>query len=559
MNFSHDILIVGAGGAGMRAAVEISKHPNIDLAIISKVYPTRSHTGAAQGGINAALSSKDSPEAHMFDTIKGGDYLGDQDVIETMCLEAPKDIITLEHIGCVFSRDENGYIAQRPFGGAGFPRTCFCADITGHTILHGLFEQLLKANIKTYEEFFVLELIVEEGICKGVIALELATGELHQIKAKAVILATGGAGRVYHNSTNAHISTGDGMAIAYKAGVPLKDMEFIQFHPTTLASNGILVTEGARGEGGYLKNKDGERFMKKYAPTAMELASRDVVSRAEQIEINEGRGVNNCVLLDLTHLGEQKILEKLPQIRELALDFAGIDCIKEPIPVRPGAHYTMGGIDTNADCETCLKGLFAVGETACLSIHGANRLGGNSLLELIVFGRKTGENAYKYTKELAEIVIKHDWTKRVKEKIDSLKHKSEGENGYDLKYELQKTMSEYVGIFRNEEGLTKAKEKIKEYRKRYNKVKVYAQGNIFNYNLVEVLEIGHLIDLAEVIVTSALARKESRGAHTRTDFPERDDKNFTKHSLCYYQRTDEPRIDYKDVVITKCEPASRRY
>lgn len=555
MDFSHDILIIGAGGAGMRAAVEIAKHKNANLAIISKVYPTRSHTGAAQGGINAALSSKDSPDSHTFDTIKGSDYLGDQNAIEIMCQQAPQDIIELEHMGCVFSRDENGYIAQRPFGGAGFPRTCFCADITGHIILHGLYEQLLKANIKTYEEFFVLELIVEEGVCKGVIALELATGKLHQIKAKAVVLATGGAGRIYHNSTNAHISTGDGMAIAYRAGVSLKDMEFIQFHPTTLASNGVLVTEGARGEGGYLKNKDGERFMEKYARRSMELASRDIVSRAEQTEIDEGRGVNGCVFLDLTHLGEQKILEKLPQIRELALDFAGIDCVKEPIPVRPGAHYTMGGIDTNVDCETSIKGLFAVGETACISIHGANRLGGNSLLELIVFGRRAGKNACRYTKELGGIEIKHDWIKRVKEKIESFKHKAEGENGYALKYELQKTMSEYVGIFRDEEGLQKAKEKIKEYKKRYNKVKVYDQGNIFNYNLVEALEIGHLIDLAEVITSSAIARKESRGAHMRTDFPKRDDENWLKHSLCYY----ESKVDYKDVVVTKYEPKERKY
>ncbi|HNV31926.1 MAG TPA: FAD-binding protein, partial [Nitrospira sp.] len=381
---THDILIVGAGLAGMRAA--IAAPPDLNVALLSKVHPVRSHSVAAQGGINAAIGEQDSWEAHAYDTAKGGLYLGDQDAIEAMCREAPQDILELERMGVIFSRTPEGRIAQRPFGGAGFPRTCYAADRTGHALLHAMYEQLMKRRCRVYEEWYVTALLVEQGRCCGVVAWDLVHGGLQVLRAKAVILATGGSGRVFSTSTNAVINTGDGMALAYRAGLPLEDMEFVQFHPTTLKDTGILITEGARGEGGYLLNTLGERFMKRYAPEQMELATRSTVSLAIGQEIQEGRGVDGCVLLDLRHLGRARILERLPQIRELALEFAGLDPIETPIPIRPGAHYQMGGVKTNAWGETDLPGLFAAGECACVSVHGANRLGGNSLLETIVFG-----------------------------------------------------------------------------------------------------------------------------------------------------------------------------
>lgn len=384
----HDLLIVGAGLAGMRAAVAAA--PGLDVAVISKVHPVRSHSVAAQGGINAALGADDSWERHAYDTAKGGLWLGDQDAIEVMCREAPDDIRELERMGVIFSRDAQGRIAQRPFGGAGFPRTCYAADRTGHALLHAMYEQLLKRQVSVYEEWYVTALIVEDGVCRGVIAWDILNGGLRAIGAKTVILATGGCSRIYLTSTNAVINTGDGMSMAYRVGAPLMDMEFIQFHPTTLKDTGILITEGARGEGGYLLNTLGERFMQRYAPEQMELATRSLVSLAIGAEIAEGRGVDGCILLDLRHLGRERITERLPQIRQLALDFAGVDPVESPIPVRPGAHYVMGGIHTNMWGETAIPGLYAAGECACVSIHGANRLGGNSLLETIVFGRRAG-------------------------------------------------------------------------------------------------------------------------------------------------------------------------
>ncbi len=378
---THDLIIVGAGLAGMRAAIEASKKGGLNVAVISKIHPVRSHSGAAQGGINASLgnAAPDSAESHTFDTVKGSDYLGDQKAIEIMCSEAPGDIYELERMGANFSRDENGRIAQRPFGGASNPRACYAADRTGHAILHLLYEQLMKRGVMVYEEWHVVSLVVEKGSVRGLIAINLMSGKLHRMRAKAVLLATGGYGRVFHNSTNAHANTGDGMALAFRAGAELMDMEFVQFHPTTLKSTGILISEASTGEGGYLINSKGERFMKKYAPNAMELASRDVVSRAEQTEIDEGRSIDGCIHLDIRHLGRKKILEKLPQIRDLSINFEGVDPIDEPIPIRPGAHYSMGGIKADVDGATNIKWLFAAGECACVSVHGANRLGGNSL------------------------------------------------------------------------------------------------------------------------------------------------------------------------------------
>lgn len=509
----HDILIVGAGLAGMRAAVAAS--PDLDVAVISKVHPVRSHSVAAQGGINAALGENDSWEAHAFDTVKGGLYLGDQDAIEAMCREAPDDILELERLGVIFSRDDQGRIAQRPFGGAGFPRTCYAADRTGHAILHAMYEQLLKRRIAVYEEWYVTALIVEDGACRGVVAWDLIHGGLHTIGAKAVILATGGSGRVFLTSTNAVINTGDGMALAYRAGVPLADMEFVQFHPTTLKGTGILITEGARGEGGYLLNTLGERFMKTYAPQQMELATRSTVSLAIGQEILEGRGVDGCVLLDLRHLGRQRILERLPQIRELAIEFAGLDPIETPIPVRPGAHYQMGGVRTNQWTETGIAGLYAAGECACVSVHGANRLGGNSLLETIVFGRRAGIRAGEYVRTIAPQPLKTDQLSIEQARVQRLLAQGGSVRAWQIREELGQAMSLNLGLVRTHESMAAARSAVTALTHRAVSVTLQDKGLVFNVDLVQALELQCLLDVAETIVASALARQESRGAHYR--------------------------------------------
>jgi succinate dehydrogenase / fumarate reductase flavoprotein subunit len=548
---THDILIVGAGLAGMRAAVAAA--PSLDVAIISKVHPVRSHSVAAQGGINAAISPNDSWEAHAFDTVKGSGYLGDQDAIEVMCQEGPADILELERLGAIFSRNEQGQIAQRPFGGAGYPRTCYAADRTGHALLHVMYEQLVKKGVFVYEEWYVLSLIVEDKVCKGVIAIDLLRGEMQAIGAKAVVFATGGYGRVYSTSTNAIINTGDGMSMAYRAGAPLMDMEFVQFHPTTLRETGILITEGARGEGGYLLNTLGERFMGRYDPQKMELATRDFVSRCEQQEIEEGRGVNGCVLLDLRHLGKKKIMERLPQIRELAISFVGVDPIESPIPVRPGAHYSMGGIRTNAWCETELAGFYAAGECACVSVHGANRLGGNSLLETIVFGRRAGLRASEYanTVKSNEFSSRHLETER--NRVDQLLKRKSGERIGLLREELGAAMTEHLGIFRSRDRMETALQIIHELRKRYEQIYLEDRGKIFNTELTNALEVGSLIDLAETIVVGAIAREESRGSHYRKEFPQRDDAGWLKHTLAYCSDSG-TRLEYAPVTITRFSP-----
>jgi succinate dehydrogenase / fumarate reductase flavoprotein subunit len=556
----HDVVVVGAGCAGMRAAIE-AFDAGADVAMISKIHPVRSHSGAAEGGINAALgnASEDDPEKHAYDTVKGSDYLGDQDAIEILCQEAPDDVYQLEHWGAVFSRTPDGRIAQRPFGAAGEPRTAYAADITGHVLIHVLYEQVMKRNIRTYEEFFAWKLVVDDDRCQGVISWDLVNGGLTAIGAKTVILATGGAGRLYTGTTNAYACTGDGMAMALRAGVALKDMEMMQFHPTTLAPTGVLITEGCRGEGAYLLNKDGERFLVRYAPNAMELASRDVISRAEQTEIDEGRGIDGNVLLDLRHLGAEKIVERLHGTRELSMTFAGVDPIYEPIPVRPGAHYHMGGVDTDVWGQTALAGLYAAGEVACVSVHGANRLGGNALMETITYGKRVGRHASEWALSHTTVDVPASVEADAERELKQLLDRSEGVRPWQIRDELAETMHHNFGVFRREDQMTQQGEIVLGLRERYERVVVEDKGDVFNSDLTQALELGYLLELAECMVVSGLARKESRGAHARPyDFADRDDENYLRHTVVTWE-DDAPRLDWKPVTITKWQPEERKY
>jgi succinate dehydrogenase / fumarate reductase, flavoprotein subunit len=558
---THDVLVVGAGCAGMRAAIEASDQ-GAHVALLSKIHPVRSHSGAAEGGINAALgnASEDSPEEHAYDTVKGSDYLGDQDAIEVLCDEAPDDVYQLEHWGAVFSRTDDGRIAQRPFGAAGAPRTAYAADITGHVLVQVLYEQVMKRDIPTYEEFFAWKLVIDDDRCQGVIAWDLLNGGLKTIGAKTVILATGGAGRLYSGTTNAYACTGDGMALALRVGVPLKDMEMMQFHPTTLSPTGVLITEGTRGEGAYLLNADNERFLERYAPNAMELASRDVISRAEQTEIDEGRGVNGNVLLDLRHLGAEKIHERLHGTRELSMVFAGIDPIHEPIPVRPGAHYHMGGVDTDLVGETAITGLYASGECACVSVHGANRLGGNALMETITFGKRAGEAAAEWALTHTTVAVPPSIEADAERELGALMSRSAGERPWAIRDELATTMHENFGVFRREDQMQEQGRLIERLKERYERVVVEDKGDIFNNDLTQALELGFLLDLAECMVVAGLARKESRGAHARPyDYPERDDVNYLRHTITSLSPSGRVRLDWKPVTITKWQPQERTY
>ncbi len=558
----HDVVVVGGGLAGMRAAVEAAEG-GADVAIVSKMHPVRSHSGAAQGGINAALGNRedDSPELHAFDCVKGSDYLGDQDAIQAMADDAPRQIVWLEHRGCIFSRLPDGRIAQRPFGGAGSPRTCYSADVTGLVILHTLWEQLERFGVKVYEEYFATALCAEDGIGTGVVAYNMRTGELELVTAKATIFATGGLGRVYAKTTNGYASTGDGMAIAYRAGIPLMDMEFVQFHPTSLKENGVLLSEAARGEGAYLLNSDGERFMFKYAPNKGELASRDVVSRAEWTEIVEGRGVDGCVFLDLRHLGREKILERLPQIRELALDATGKDAIDTPIPILPGMHYAMGGIETDKFGATSIPGVYAAGECACVSVHGSNRLGGNSLLETIVFGARAARHAVNYIKSVGSVRQSARTLLAEKNRIAEILARQGGERHPQVRKRLNGLMSENVFIFRTEAELAKAVEGLREVRAAAQTMTVMDKSKTFNTDLTGLLEAEFLMDIAMPIAYGALQRDESRGAQARTDFPERNDDKWLVHTrMRYTGPTSDPIPDYeRKVTFTKWQPQVRTY
>jgi succinate dehydrogenase / fumarate reductase flavoprotein subunit len=566
----HELIVVGGGLAGMRAAIE-AKKKGIDVAVLSQVHPARSHSGAAQGGINAALANNpeshdDTPEKHAFDTVKGSDYLADQDAAFAMTTDAVPAIYEMEHWGCPFSRYDDGRIAQRPFGGAGYPRTCYGADKTGHYLLRTMVEQGYRHEVTMYIEQFVTALIVADGVCRGVVAYDMLNGGFEAFVGEAVIMATGGAGRTYSNTTNSLISTGGGMAMAYHAGVPIKDMEFVQFHPTGLLTTNILMTEGARGEGGYLINDLGERFMANYAPKAMELAPRDITSRSIQTEINEGRGIGGkeYVYLDLRHLGAQKIQERLPGIRDLAIHFEGVDPVYEPIPIVPSQHYSMGGIDTDADGKTEMPGFYAAGECACVSVHGANRLGGNSLLETIVFGRRAGAAAAEFikgggAKPVADVQHAADEAvKAVKSRVEQLATGGGGEDPYAIRAEMTTTMKDHFGVFRDEPTMAAGVAKLRALKERVRHIKLRHTGSVFNLDMIRTTELEGMVDLALAVAVGALQRKESRGSHARTDCPTRDDAAWLKHTMAYYE-PDGPRLDYKPVTLGMFEPQERKY
>ena len=564
----YDVLVIGGGLAGMSAALHAGE-AGASVAMVSKVYPTRSHSAAAQGGINAALGIEDSWEVHAYETVKGSDFLGDQDAIEILCHEGIQDVFDLEHWGVIFDRNEEGNIHMRGFGGTDKSRTCHVGDMTGQTILHVMYERLLRRNVKSYDEWFVTTLLMDEGACCGAVAMEITSGKFEVFKAKAVIICTGGCGRVYEPSTNGLIVTGDGLSLAYRVGALLMDMEMVQYHPTTLPANGFLITEGARGEGAYLLNSEGERFMQdeRYGATTLEeKASRDVVSRAETIEIQEGRGIDGCVLLDCRHI-KDRILEAFHQISELAIDYAGVDITQQPLPIRPGMHYMMGGIKTdingrcyrhNGDGSEPLLGLYSAGEAACVSAHGANRLGGNSLLDCVAFGRRAGSHAAAYARSINPANISDEVLGVEEQKIVDLFAHSTNERAPALRLEMGEIMHTFTGVFREEAGLLEAQRRIHAVRERYPDVSVHDKGRVFNTDLLTVLELDFMFDCAETIIASALARKESRGAHTRTDYPERDDENWLKH-VAVYNTPDGPAVTYLPVTITKWQPETRKY
>lgn len=559
--YDHDLLIVGAGLAGLRCAVEAQKL-GLKVAVITKVHPVRSHSNAAQGGINAPLTDRgDDWKGHALDTIKGSDYLADQDAVEIMSQEAGEAVLELERMGVIFSRGDDGKLGTRRFGGQKVARTFFVGAITGSALLHVLYEQSLKMGLQVYEEWFVTSLIKHDGAVRGVVALDLKTGELESITAKSVVIAAGGAGRVFEPSTNALICTGDGLSLAWNNGAGLMDMEMIQYHPTTLARTGILLSEAARGEGAYLLNSEGDRFMEKYAPDYMELASRDVVSRSEQTEINEGRGIDGNVLLDLRHLGKEFIETRLGYLQEVSVEFLGIDMAEKPVPIRPGMHYIMGGIKTDVDGETGVPGLYAAGECANVSVHGANRLGANSLLDTVVFGRRSAEKASDYVKSVPNSVIPTE--KYIKRDLELIKNIMDSDGKYrvsEVRNKMATAMTKGIGVFRDQESMEYAKKIVDQTKIDYrDSIKIENKGKVYNTDLLFALELGNMIDCAESIVHGALTRKESRGAHFRTDIPGRNDDEWLKHTLIYKGLEGEIKIETPDVTITEWEPIERVY
>jgi len=580
---SFDVIIVGAGGAGMRAALESGNRAR--TAVLTKLYPTRSHTGAAQGGMCAALANveEDNWEWHTFDTIKGGDYLVDQDAAEVMCKEAIDAVLDLEKMGLPFNRTPEGRIDQRRFGGhtrnhgeAAVRRACYAADRTGHMILQTLYQNCIKAGIEFYNEFYVLDVVLSEvdgqPVASGVVAYELATGEIHVFKAKSVVFASGGFGKVFKTTSNAHTLTGDGMGIIWRKGLPLEDMEFYQFHPTGLAGLGVLLTEGARGEGGILRNATGERFMERVAPTIKDLAPRDMVARAMVQEVREGRGAGpnkDYVYLDLTHLPKEQIEEKLPDITEFARTYLGVDPVTELVPVFPTAHYAMGGIPTNVEAEVLrdndhtIPGLYAAGECACVSVHGANRLGTNSLLDINVFGRRAGINAAEYANSVSHVELPDDPAAYTIELVEMLRSSTGGERVSTIRREMQETMDMNAQVYRTEATLKQALADIQGLQRRYRNVSIQDKGTRYNTDLLEAIELGFLLDLAQVLIVSALERKESRGGHAREDYTTRDDVNFMRHTMAYRGVDDQGQefvsLDYKPVVVTRYQPMERKY
>jgi len=577
MTHVHDVVIIGAGLAGMRAALEASKVA--DVAVITKLYPSRSHSGAAQGGIAAALKNVDSDdciEFHMFDTVKGSDYLGDQDAIENLCNEAPEVIYETEHMGVPYSRTPEGKIAQRKFGGHSLHhgkvaanRACYAADYTGHVLLHTFFEQCVKQRVRFYSEFQAVGLIVVDNRCLGLVAWDIQKGGLHIFHAKATMFATGGYGRVFKITSNAHASTGDGLALCLRAGLPLEDMEFVQFHPTGLYKQGILLSEGARGEGAYLLNGLNERFMERYAPTLMELAPRDMVSRSIQTEILEGRGAGpkkDHVYLDIRHIGEKRIAAVIPQIRSLCLNFGGVDPIKEPIPIQTTAHYSMGGIPVTCDGRviydeknSLVEGLYAAGECACISVHGANRLGTNSLLDATANGRRTGRTIANDMGKLKLYALPENPTKDVQERVRRVAGGTGKEKVIHIRHDLRDSMEENCGVFRSGEKLQRQKQILRDLLERYRQIKIDDQSKVFNTDIMEALELGYMLEFSELIVEGALRRTESRGAHSRTDHPKRDDVNWLNHTLAWRDDNGQIRFGSKPVVIKNYQPMERKY
>ncbi len=574
MYHSFDAVIVGAGGAGLRAALELGRSGSV--AVLSKLYPTRSHTGAAQGGIGAALgnSEEDLWEWHMFDTVKGGDYLVDQQAAEILAREAIETVYELEHWGLPFDRTPDGRIAQRPFGGhthhfgqGPVRRSCYAADRTGHMILQTLYQRCVRNNVQFFDEYHVLDLLIHDGVVCGLTAYQILTGEIHIFRAKAVLFATGGMGRMFKITSNAHALTGDGPAIALRHGVPLQDLEFFQFHPTGIRNMGILITEAVRGEGGILLNSQGERFMERYSPTLKDLAPRDIVSRAIYLEIRAGRGINgqDYVNLDASHLGRKVVEAKIPDIADFCVTYLGIDPAVEPMPVQPTAHYAMGGIPTDVDGrvlidkeDTPLSGFYAAGECACVSVHGANRLGTNSLVDIVVFGRRAGRDMARFISQTDFMPLPPEPDRQARGEVDRLLQGSGGESAAAIRAELQQVMMEDVGVFRVEGQIQEAIDRVRQLQERYRGVSLQDQGSRFNTELLEAIELGYLLDLAEITAESALARKESRGAHSREDYPERDDVNWLKHTLAYRSEKG-VELKYKPVSITRFEPKPRTY